>query len=101
VPSARGAQKKKAQREEGVEAIPRHVAMTWAQRLKRVFLIDVMVCEHCGGAVKIIACIEGKLTIRKIQARVEPATSPSGPVTAGARSPGRLDRSVRIITALL
>jgi hypothetical protein len=26
--------------------------MTWAQRLKRVFLIDVTVCEHCGGAVK-------------------------------------------------
>jgi hypothetical protein len=31
---------------------PRHVAMTWVQRLKRVFLIDVTVCEHCGGAVK-------------------------------------------------
>lgn len=44
--------------EEGVEATPHHVAMTWAQRLKRVFLIDVTVCEHCGGAVKIIARIE-------------------------------------------
>ncbi len=50
-PSARGAQKKKGQRGEGAEATPRHVAMTWAQRLKRVFLVDVSVCEHCGGAL--------------------------------------------------
>lgn len=34
-----------------------HLAMTWAKRLKRVFHIDVEVCEQCGGAVKIIACI--------------------------------------------
>ena len=66
------------QREEGVEATPRHIAMTWAQRLKRVFLIDVTVCEHCGGAVKIIACIEDKVTVRKILAHVESATSPPG-----------------------
>lgn len=33
-------------------------AITWARRLKRVFKIDVEVCEHCGGAVKIIACIQ-------------------------------------------
>jgi hypothetical protein len=31
--------------------------------LKRVLLIDVSVREHCGGAVKIIACIEDKLTV--------------------------------------
>jgi len=28
----------------------RHVAMTWAQRLKRVFNIDVAICRLCGGA---------------------------------------------------
>jgi Putative transposase len=71
VPCARGTQKKKGQGGEGAEApTPRHIAMTWAQRLKRVFLIDVSVCEHCGGAVKIIACIHDKLTIRKILAHV-------------------------------
>ena len=31
-----------------------HAAMTWAQRLKRVFNIDIETCSHCGGAVKII-----------------------------------------------
>jgi hypothetical protein len=40
--------------------------MTWAQRLKRVFKIDVTVCERCGGTVKIIACIEDPTVIRRI-----------------------------------
>ena len=30
--------------------------MTWAQRLKRVFNIDIATCSACGGAVKVIAC---------------------------------------------
>jgi len=36
-------------------ASARHVPMTWAQRLKRVFKIDILTCEHCGGAVKVAA----------------------------------------------
>ena len=88
VPSARGAQKKKGQRAEGVEATPRHVAMTWAQRLKRVFLIDVTICEHCGGALKIIACIEDKRTVQKILAHVEGATSPPGQLPPARGPPG-------------
>ena len=40
--------------------------MTWAQRLKRVFRIDIESCEHCGGAVKIIASIEDPVVIDKI-----------------------------------
>jgi len=34
------------------------VAMTWAQRLKRVFQVDIDTCTRCGGAVRIIASIE-------------------------------------------
>ena len=34
----------------------RRAAMTWAQRLKRVFNIDIATCSACGGAVKVIAC---------------------------------------------
>ena len=30
-------------------------SMTWAQRLKRVFAIEIERCENCGGRVKIIA----------------------------------------------
>jgi hypothetical protein len=40
--------------------------MTWAQRLKRVFGIDIETCPACGGAVRIIACIEDPDIIEKI-----------------------------------
>jgi hypothetical protein len=32
--------------------------MTWVQRLKRVFNIDIAICEECGDAVKLIGSIE-------------------------------------------
>jgi hypothetical protein len=48
----------------------KHVAMSWAQRLKRVFGIDIHACEHCGGAVKIIASIENPEVIEAILAQV-------------------------------
>jgi hypothetical protein len=35
-----------------------YAAMTWAQRLKRVFNIDIETCGRCGGWLKVIACIE-------------------------------------------
>ncbi|MCE3002026.1 MAG: transposase, partial [Xanthomonadaceae bacterium] len=44
----------------------RRRSMTWAQRLKRVFGIDVSTCVHCGGAVRIVACIEEPKAIRAI-----------------------------------
>jgi hypothetical protein len=44
----------------------RHRAMTWMQRLKRVFNIDIKVCEHCGGQVKVIASIEDPAVIAHI-----------------------------------
>ena len=41
----------------------RHAAMTWAQRLKRVFNIDIETCSECGSNVRIIACIEDPAVI--------------------------------------
>ncbi len=40
--------------------------MTWSQRLQRVFNIDIETCSECGGAVKVIACIEDPVVIKKI-----------------------------------
>ena len=40
--------------------------MTWAQRLKRVFDIDVSVCPKCGGEAKVIACIGDQAVTDKI-----------------------------------
>lgn len=42
-------------------------SMTWAQRLKRVFNIDITVCEACAKTnIKIIACITEVDVIEKI-----------------------------------
>jgi hypothetical protein len=58
-----------------------HAAMTWAQRLKRVFNIDIEVCGRCGGAVRVIACIEEQDAIDRILSHLhrkesETATQP-------------------------
>jgi hypothetical protein len=49
----------------------RRAAMTWAQRLKRVFGIDIETCPACGGAMRIIACIEDPVVIEKIFAHLD------------------------------
>ena len=46
-------------------------AMSRAQRLKRVFGIDVSSCVHCGGSVRIVASIEDPKAIRAILAHFE------------------------------
>src|SRR5690606_32880128 len=33
-------------------ATPRHVAMNWAQRLRRVFGVEIEACARCGGRLK-------------------------------------------------
>ena len=64
-----------------------------AQRLKRVFRIDIEVCEHCGGAVRIIASIEDPAVIEKILAYIErrdaapPHAPRAPPATSGGDSP--------------
>ena len=49
----------------------RHAAMTWMQRLKRVFNIDIETCERCAGQIKIIACIEDPAVIERILAHLK------------------------------
>ncbi len=52
-------------------AIDKAYAMTWAQRLKRVFAIEIEKCEKCGGKVRVIASIEGPEVIEKILKHLE------------------------------
>ena len=40
--------------------------MTWMQRLKRLFGIDIETCERCGGKVKVVASIEAPAVIAPI-----------------------------------
>ena len=35
----------------------RQTTMTWAQRLKRVFTIDIETCHACGGAVPTVGAL--------------------------------------------
>jgi hypothetical protein len=43
----------------------------WAQRLKRVFDIDVTTCVNCGGAARIVASVEDPTAIRAILAHFD------------------------------
>ena len=82
-PAKRGKGVKRISNDEVRSAGKRHAAracpalsgMTWAQRLKRVFNIDIEICGRCGGAVKVIAdasdrCIEDQEIIDKILAHL-------------------------------
>ncbi len=65
-PARRGKGKKAKATQQQQDQTPaeRRASMTWAQRLKRVFNIDIETCSECGGAVKIIACIEDPVVIK-------------------------------------
>ena len=66
----------------------RRAAMTWAQRLKRVFNIDVQTCRACGGAVKVIACIEDAVVIEKILTHLNEKALPiQAPLLPESRAP--------------
>jgi len=66
----------------------RRGAMTWAQRLKRVFNIDVETCRACGGKLKLIACIEDPVVIEKILAHLnEKASLDATPLLPESRAP--------------
>jgi hypothetical protein len=80
-PAKRGKGSKPESTADGLEKTPpqRHAAMTWAQRLKRVFGIDIETCPACGGAVRIIACIEDPRVIEKILTHLDRKTSTAAP----------------------
>ncbi len=44
----------------------RRKSYTWAELMARIFLIDVLECQNCGGRMKVIAAIEDPDVIRKI-----------------------------------
>jgi hypothetical protein len=41
------------------------------QRLKPVFAIDIEACPHCGGTLRVIACIEEPALIARILGHVQ------------------------------
>ena len=83
------------QAEPGKSSAERHRALSWAQRLKRVFRMDIATCERCGGALQVIASIEDPAVAARILAHLEqrpphPSTAPQ-PQRVRAPPPGVLD----------
>jgi hypothetical protein len=56
--------------------------LTWAQRLKRVFNIDITLCPLCGGTMRVIADITHPDIIQKILDHIEAQPPPNQPATA-------------------
>jgi hypothetical protein len=73
---------------------PKHVSLTWMQRLKRVFAIEIERCQRCGGALKVIASIEDRVLIERILA-------PSRTAGRGGPRPVRLARAVGVAAGSL
>ena len=71
-PARRGKRKKFNSVDEADQTpAEKRASMTWAQRLKRVFNIDVETCDKCGGDVRIVAIIEDPAVIQKILAHLD------------------------------
>jgi hypothetical protein len=66
VPGTRAAAAKKGTGCGEASVTDRQHSLTWAQRLKRVFTIDIEVCRRCGGKLRVIANIEEQATIERI-----------------------------------
>jgi hypothetical protein len=60
------------------DPVPTRARMSWAQRLRRVFDIDVSRCSRCGAALRVLAVITEPRAIAAILAHLEarPARAP-------------------------
>ena len=75
-----------------------------AQRLKRVFKIDIETCEPCGGTMKVIARIEDPAVVKRMLAPLDnrqgagqhPEHPPTGAAAARTARPDEVAR--RLIT---
>jgi hypothetical protein len=63
--------------------------MTWAQRLRHVFGIEIDRCGRCASKLRIIASIEGPAVVARILAHLDKANSDRSPelVPVEARAP--------------
>ena len=75
-------------------AIPPAVAkaptrIPWAELLERVFRIDVLRCERCGGRMTLIAFLTERASVKKVLEHLGLPTT--GPPIAKARNPVEFD----------
>src|ERR1035437_239639 len=64
---------------------PTEATRRWAALLRQIYEVDPLVCPHCAGAMRIVACITQSAVIDQILTHLQTrATSGAWP---GARSP--------------
>ena len=64
---------------------PRRKRYSWAELMKRVFEMDVLICEHCGGTRKLLAFLTEPRAVRRILEHLGLPAEP--PPIAPARPP--------------
>jgi len=93
VPGARTAAANQASQSDELSATDRQRGLTWAQRLKRVFAIDIETCRQCGGRLRVVASIEEPTVIERILKHLGGETVPVDPAHP-SRAPPRSDRLI-------
>ena len=90
-PAGRGPGGKGAKHDGEAPAVPKHVAMSWAQRLKRVLAIEIDTCARFQGRLRVIASIEEPELIARILAHRERSLDRAKPehLPMAARAPPR------------
>ncbi|WP_407066007.1 IS91 family transposase, partial [Escherichia coli] len=96
-PAKRGRGNKVRVADEPATPAQRRASMTWAQRLKRVFNIDIETCSGCGGAMKVIACIEDPIVIKQILDHLKHKAETSG--TRALVTPAKRGRGNKVRVA--
>ena len=76
-----------------VSVSDRQRVMSWAQRLRRVFAIDIETCRQCGGHLRVIASIEAPAVIERILEHLGRDAGCVDPAHPG-RAPPKGDRLV-------
>lgn len=94
VPGTRAAAAKKARACGEPSASDRQRAMTWAQRLKRVFAIDIEICRSCGGKLRVIASIEDSAVVERILEHLGRDAAPVDAAAPPSRAPPQGDLSL-------
>jgi len=72
-------------REIDPRCVPKLGRLPWAVLLKRVFLLEVLVCPKCFGRMKIIAVVTASASARRILAHLDLPTE--APRLCSARPP--------------
>src|SRR5690606_3317353 len=87
VPKTRGAAADQTNERAEASANDRQRALAWAQRLKRVFTIDIEVCRRCCGRLRVIASIEEPAVIERILEHLGGASESVDPAHASRAPP--------------